>query len=149
MISVLIKEAKKFKQVHIGIVFVDSQTIKRLNKEYRGQAKPTTVLSFSQLEGQAFPQGGKEIYLGDVVICPPEAEKQGLDIEDLINHGLTNLLSEISTPESFRTWFKRDSRRFRKNLKIWQNSPCFIVFRTKGDRENFGGKNCSQGSKLP
>lgn len=119
MISVLIKSAEDFglkkrevadwakknlakrqqDNCELSIIFVKPEKIRFLNKIYRGIDKPTSILSFSQ--GQATPQG--ILMLGDVVICPSEAKRLNLSVESLIDHGISNLLSEISTPESLRT----------------------------------------------
>ncbi len=80
----------------LSIAFVDSKKIRSLNKNYRQLDKATSILSFFQ--GQAAPENIK--ILGDVVICPPEAEKKNLSIKFLIDHGIRNLLSEISTSKS-------------------------------------------------
>lgn len=72
----------------INLVFADSQTIKKINKKYRGQDKVATVLSFYYGEDD-LP------CLGEVVICPAEARKQNLKLEKLVAHGFKNLLSEI------------------------------------------------------
>ncbi len=135
MISVLIKPAKcspaqsnkarqiiesflrkqKIDNVEISLRFVGRQEMRRLNQQYRGIDRPTTILTFSQQEtkeGQAFPKPpGKLISLGDLVICLSEAEKQNLSLEQLLNHGLKNLinerqaglLSKISAPKNLRT----------------------------------------------
>lgn len=44
----------------LSLVYVDSKTIKKLNKDYRGKNRPTDVLSFS---GDGF------ISLGEIIIC--------------------------------------------------------------------------------
>ena len=63
------------------MIIVKSQTIRRLNKQYRGIDRATTVLTFSQQEkdeGQAFPESPRKLkILGDLIICLEEAEKKG------------------------------------------------------------------------
>jgi len=119
MISVLIKAAQDFgldenlvrawaekvlrqhglDNVELSIIFVKPEKIRALNKRWRKINKPTSILSFFQ--GQATPDGN--FILGDLVICPVEAKKLNLSIKFLIKHGLTNLLSEISTTKNLRT----------------------------------------------
>ncbi len=121
MISILIKSPEKFTleeekikrqavnflkkygldNCELSLSFVEPEEIQALNRNYRKLDKATSVLSFFQ--GQATPE--KRLLLGDIVICPIEAKKKNLSIEFLIEHGIKNLLSEISTAESLRTGF--------------------------------------------
>jgi len=80
----------------LSIAFVSSEKIRSLNRDYRKLNKATSILSFFQ--GQAAPDGIQ--ILGDIVICLPEAKKKNLSVKFLIEHGLRNLLSEISTGKS-------------------------------------------------
>lgn len=121
MISILIKSAKKFTldeekikswagnslkkhglaNVELSLSFVKPEEIQALNRKYRKLDKATSVLTFFQ--GQATPE--KTLLLGDIVICPIEAEKKNLSIEFLIEHGIKNLLSEIPITKSLRPGF--------------------------------------------
>ena len=130
MISVLIKAAERYsldrkkivrlvenylrkkgrKEGEVSLVFVEPEEIRRLNRQYRQLDKPTTVLAFRQ--GQVYPGASwQRLILGDLVICPKEAQKSNLSIEFLIKHGLKNLLLEIPTTKNQRTGFGRDERR--------------------------------------
>jgi len=121
MISILIKSAKKFSleeekvklwainflkkqgldNLELSLSFVEPEEIQALNRKYRKLDKATSVLTFFQ--GQATPE--KTLLLGDIVICPIEAKKKKFSIEFLIEHGIKNLLSEISTAKSLRPGF--------------------------------------------
>lgn len=121
MISILIKSAKKFTldeekikswasnslkkhgldNVELSLSFIESEEIQVLNRKYRKLDKATSVLTFFQ--GQATPE--KTLLLGDIVICPVEAKKKNLSIEFLIEHGIKNLLSEISITKNLRVGF--------------------------------------------
>jgi len=46
----------------ISLAFVKKEEIKKLNKKYRGENKPTDVLSFELRE--------EKNYLGEIIICP-------------------------------------------------------------------------------
>ena len=85
---------KKIDNVVVSLKFADSLEMKDLNKRYRGLDEPTTILTFSQetKKGQAFPKPLK--ILGDMVICLDEAKKKDLSLEELIIHGLKNLINE-------------------------------------------------------
>ena len=119
MISILIKSAKKFgleenrirlwaqkalkkyqlNNCELSLIFVEPKEILNLNRHYRHLDEATSILTFFQ--GQANPE--KIYLLGDIVICPLVAAEKNLTIEFLINHGIRNLLSEISTTKSLRT----------------------------------------------
>ncbi|MBA2340909.1 MAG: rRNA maturation RNase YbeY [Pyrinomonadaceae bacterium] len=79
------------------IVFVGDRRIRSLNKEYRGRASVTDVLSFPS-EQTVFERKA-EANLGDVVISIPQAERQSIEnalsfereIAQLILHGLLHL----------------------------------------------------------
>ncbi|MCJ7792705.1 MAG: rRNA maturation RNase YbeY [Candidatus Marinimicrobia bacterium] len=102
---------KKINEGVISLKIVTRQEMRNLNKQYRGLDEPTTVLTFSQQEtkkGQAFPQPLKVI--GDLVICLEEMEEKSLSLEELLIHGLKNLISgqpellpQISSSKSNRT----------------------------------------------
>jgi len=108
---------QKIDNVELSLRFVNSQEMRQLNRQYRGLDKPTTVLTFSQQEteeGQAFPKPQRKlISLGDLVICLAEAKKQDQSFEQLLIHGLKNLLkineqqpgllSQVSTSKNLRT----------------------------------------------
>ncbi len=90
------------KTVSIDIVFTDDEEIKRLNNSYRGQDKPTDVLSFA-LFADSFDKNifiGDEISLGEVIISVETAKKQADDnnialeeeIKFLLCHGILHLM---------------------------------------------------------
>jgi len=88
----------------INLIFVDAKTIRRLDEKYRKKDKVATVLSFyysAPTEVRRTKGGGqgRQIAdcLGEIVICLSETKKQNLTIEDLVIHGLRNLLSQIPT----------------------------------------------------
>jgi len=80
----------------INLVFVDRKTIRVLNKKYRKSDKPTTVLSFY------YGEEGAGIPLGEVFICLEEAKRQKIKLEELIPHGVNNILSEIPAAKTRR-----------------------------------------------
>ncbi len=81
-------------RLHFGaaLLLADDRTLQELNRRFRGQDKPTNVLSF--------PSGGGDAdFLGDIAIafetCRREAEMEGMSFRDhaahLIVHGLLHL----------------------------------------------------------
>lgn len=85
--------------VEIGVRLTDDAEIRTLNRDWRGQDKPTNVLSFA-LEDEA-PSGVPVTPLGDVVVafetCLREAEEEAKPLADhlchLVVHGTLHLLS--------------------------------------------------------
>jgi rRNA maturation RNase YbeY len=85
-------------QKYFSLALVGSQTIKKLNRCYRGQNQVTDVLSFSEDRKSAkifFDNN----FLGEVIICVPQAKRQaqafGWDLQTelarLLTHGLAHL----------------------------------------------------------
>jgi probable rRNA maturation factor len=83
----------------IALLFTSDQSIAAINAEWRGQNKPTNVLSFPAAAGLLVPEG-EEHPLGDVVLAygvvVSEAAEQGKTLRDhtahLIVHGVLHLL---------------------------------------------------------
>lgn len=100
------------KDAEVSVRFVDDLTIKDLNKDHRGLAKPTDVLSFGQLEGMDMPRiPGEPVLLGDVVISMERALDQAAEyghslqreVGFLTAHGALHLLGyDHGTPEEER-----------------------------------------------
>jgi len=125
----LAKEILSFlnkQNVELSITLTDNESIKSLNKDWRGKDKPTDVLSFPINEK---PPGYNYYLLGDVVISLPFAKKQAEEIgfsykEEVLRlliHGVLHLLGydhEKSEKEA-KVMFNLQDRIFenlRKNL---------------------------------
>jgi len=85
-------------RAELSILLTSDEAIQQLNSDYRGQDKPTNVLSFSgELDTAA---KGRSLLLGDVVLSYQtilsEAQSQGKSFEahvsHLIVHGVLHLL---------------------------------------------------------
>jgi len=97
-------------EVSVSVVLVDDEAITDLNRDHRGLASPTDVLSFAQLEGEDMgdlPEG-EPLPLGDIVIslerCLAQAADYGHSFERelgfLTAHGVLHLLGwDHQTPE--------------------------------------------------
>jgi probable rRNA maturation factor len=80
----------------VTLAFVDTRTIRKLNRRFLNKDAPTDVLSFP-VEGKS---ADGRVYLGDIIISVPQAFKQsfreahGLEQEliDLTVHGFLHLL---------------------------------------------------------
>jgi probable rRNA maturation factor len=88
--------------IELSLVLGDDRLVRRLNRRWRGQDKPTNVLAFASDEGvrpTAAPAGVPRI-LGDVVLgfetVAGEAAAQGKPLADhlshLVIHGVLHLL---------------------------------------------------------
>jgi len=89
----------------VGLVFTDSETVKQLNRDYRGVDEPTDVLAFYMLPQQgadssfALPPDGVT-RLGEVIISYPQAVEQAKEqghppereMALLVIHGTLHLL---------------------------------------------------------
>ena len=106
----------------VSLVFTDSETVQRLNRDYRGVDEPTDVLAFHMLPQKeadssfVLPPDGVT-RLGEVIICYPQAveqaEEQGHSVEKelalLIIHGILHLLGyDHEQPEEEKRMRERE-----------------------------------------
>ncbi|NPA16156.1 MAG: rRNA maturation RNase YbeY [Aquificae bacterium] len=100
----------------LSITLTDNDTIRRINREWRGKDRPTDVLSFPIDEK---PPVYRYRVLGDVVISLPYAKKQaeeiGIPYRDeivrLLTHGILHLLGydhEVCPAEAKRMFALQD-----------------------------------------
>src|SRR5690606_6162456 len=83
----------------LGIVLADDRLVHQLNRQYRGQDRPTNVLSFALTEGEG-PAIGPPVQLGDVIVAfetvMAEARRDRrtpIDhLQHLVVHGILHLL---------------------------------------------------------
>jgi len=95
----VLKDKGLTQDVEVSLSFVGDRKIKALNLKFRNKKETTDVLSFSQNEGEPFPEDDI-LRLGDVVISYPQARKQAgeyhilvdEEIDKLVEHGLLHLL---------------------------------------------------------
>lgn len=96
--------------VEVSVTFVDDEQITDLNRDHRGLAQPTDVLSFALLEGEELPRAeGEPLALGDVVVSLERAMAQAAEyghsfereLGFLVCHGVLHLLGyDHQDPES-------------------------------------------------
>lgn len=87
-------------KVKISLSIVGERKIRELEKKYFNRDEVTDVLSFPLEEGVEMPEDFDGENLGDIVICYPQAKRQAMqwnrivdeEIEFLANHGLLHLL---------------------------------------------------------
>ncbi|HEU65833.1 MAG TPA: rRNA maturation RNase YbeY [Chloroflexi bacterium] len=115
----------------VSLVFTDSETVQKLNRDYRGVDEPTDVLAFymiSQKEADdsfALPPDGVT-RLGEVIISYPQAAEQATErghssekeLTLLIIHGVLHLLGyDHEKPEEASEMSKREKELLEKCLR--------------------------------
>lgn len=105
-------------QIEVSIRLTDDAEMRRLNRTYRGQDKPTNVLSFEGDDPASAGGPGEPWLLGDVVLAfetvAGEASMEGRPLEahlaHLVVHGVLHLLghdhedeAEASTMEALES----------------------------------------------
>jgi probable rRNA maturation factor len=86
------------RDLELSLALADDETVQKLNRDYRGQDKPTNVLSFESGDDADIP--GEPLMLGDVVLaretCAREAGEEGKQfahhLSHLTIHGVLHLL---------------------------------------------------------
>ena len=86
--------------VNFNVIFVDTNTIKKLNKDYRNIDKETDVISFALEDGEANINFEFGRLLGDIYICASKMKAQAKEYGHseiremgfLTIHGLLHLL---------------------------------------------------------
>lgn len=87
-------------KVIISLSVVGERKIRELEKKYFDRDEVTDVLSFPLEEGEQMPADHTGLDLGDIVVCYPQAKRQAMqwnrlvdeEIEFLACHGLLHLL---------------------------------------------------------
>lgn len=86
--------------VKISLSVVGERKIRELEQKYFGRDEVTDVLSFPLEEGEVMPEDTDGLNLGDIVVCYPQAKRQAMqwnrliddEVEFLACHGLLHLL---------------------------------------------------------
>jgi probable rRNA maturation factor len=101
--------------VDVAVVVSDDETLRELNRRYRGVDVLTDVLAFpNETRGPFVGAGGQPHYLGDIIISYPRAEEQAADaghgvqeeLQLLVVHGVLHLLGydDQTEPERAQMW---------------------------------------------
>jgi len=103
----------------LTVVITDTDTVRELNRTYRGVDAATDVLSFALNEGEAMMLPEEEPpYLGDVIIAFPVAKEQAIqyghsvqeELRLLAVHGVLHLLGyDHATPEEEAVMWARQA----------------------------------------
>ena len=108
-------------QAELCIKAVDEDTIAQLNEQWMDKQGPTDVLAFpmDELRPGKVTEEPEEGVLGDLVLCPAVAERQGIEaghgreaeIELLTVHGILHLLGyDHAEPEEHAEMFRLQDR---------------------------------------
>ncbi len=105
----------------LSVMLVDEAAMERLHVQWMDESGPTDVLSFPMDELRPTPDGQDPApgLLGDVVLCPAVAERQGkaaghtteAELEMLTTHGILHLLGyDHAEPAQEREMFGLQDR---------------------------------------
>jgi len=84
----------------ISLALIGDLPMKKLNRIYRGENRVTDVLSFSEKDSPAKFGPQNHSYLGEIILCYPQAKRQAKkfghsvnqELEMLLIHGFLHLL---------------------------------------------------------
>ncbi len=106
--AVMVSEAVGY-PAELSLFITGDETVKELNRKYRGIDRPTDVLAFAFKEDSDFPASPEgAVQLGEVIISCPQAlrqsEEQGhplnFEMAVLVIHGVLHLLGYDHEKES-------------------------------------------------
>lgn len=96
----------------LTLLLTDDEYVQQLNRQYRGEDRPTDVLSFPA--GDPLPGTEPDNYLGDIAIAVPTAERQAAakghtvvaELQLLAVHGVLHLLGHdhLEAPDKATMW---------------------------------------------
>lgn len=118
--------------VEVAVVVTDDESLRELNRRFRGIDAPTDVLAFpDETRGPFVGAPGFPRYLGDVVISFPRAQEQAgqaghpveAELQLLVVHGVLHLLGydDQSEPERAKMWAAQEA--ILKALGVQVNLP--------------------------
>ncbi|MBB4101599.1 rRNA maturation RNase YbeY [Allorhizobium borbori] len=76
--------------VEVSLLFTGDEDVQEINAEWRGQDKPTNVLSFPAMPIQPSDMPGP--MLGDIVVARETVEREAVALEKTFDEHLTHLL---------------------------------------------------------
>lgn len=94
------KGLKLKKDLEVSVAIVDDKAIKKLNSAYRDKNYVTDVLSFGEMDSSVQRYFQDKNFLGEIVICYPQAVRQAKkakhsvknEVQLLLTHGFLHLL---------------------------------------------------------
>ena len=116
-LPLLCRELENFAEAEVSVSFLNRTEMMDLNKRHRGLDEPTDVLAFPLWEaGERFAPSAQfsVLPLGDIVVCPEEAEQEHapMALTDalcmVLGHGFLHLLGwDHDTPEKENSMWER------------------------------------------
>ena len=101
-VSKLVREHGVKDKAEVSVAIIGDRKMRELNSKYKGKDYTTNVLSFSLMEGDTpfVMPSSKTLRLGDVVVSYPQAIREAVKeevlvddkIEELVLHGVLHLL---------------------------------------------------------
>jgi probable rRNA maturation factor len=79
------------KPCEVSVLLANDKEIRALNKQWRGQDKPTNVLSFPSVPPPRLPDG-HDVPLGDIVLAIETVAKEAEAAEKRIEHHVSHLI---------------------------------------------------------
>ncbi|TSC82681.1 MAG: putative rRNA maturation factor [Parcubacteria group bacterium Gr01-1014_20] len=96
-VSLKVLEILKRKKIFLEVYLVSEDSIRRLNRDYRGSDKPTNVLSFGEVSKSVFKEPENDLGkgfrgIGEIYLCPSYIARFKEDFRLMLTHGLLHLL---------------------------------------------------------
>lgn len=114
----------KKNNVALRLFLIGNISMRRLNKEFRGKDRPTTVLSFEAGEEFPYPEAGEtRSYIGEIYLAPRYIAGENESVERMAVHGCLHLLGYTHKKKSDRMEMERQERRVLLSLKKKNPSP--------------------------
>ena len=122
---------KKLVRIQVSLLLCGDKKIRELNRKFRNKDKVTDVMSFPHHENlRVLPHFDREIILGDLAICVPQARRQSRKFKihfldefiHLFFHGIIHLMGfdhELSKEEEqlMEAWEEKALKKFAKIKK--------------------------------
>lgn len=85
---------EKLSQGEISVVLTDDEAMQAINRDHRGQDKPTNVLSFPGLEAEELHKIDAMVpfLLGDLVFAQETVEREALAADLSVHHHMVHLI---------------------------------------------------------
>ena len=99
------------KDATVRVFLIRNTAMRRLNNEFRGENKPTTVLSFEAGEKFPYPEwGASRKYLGEIYLAPQYIGEKKESVARMVVHGCLHLLGYTHKKKNDRMEMERRER---------------------------------------
>lgn len=114
--------------VEVSLLLTDDETVRCLNRDYRGKNKATNVLSFPQIDGDVAAAAAQApaLLLGDIAlafgVCSSEAAMRGIalhaHVTHLVAHGALHLVGHDHQDDDEAETMERIETRVMRRLGL-------------------------------